>query len=435
MSMPSDTQLIQSRLYLRLFPWIVCALGAVFYAYEYLLRITPNVITYELMQSYQINAAALGNLAGFYYYAYTPMQLPVGLMMDKFGPRRLLTVACLLCAVGSYLFAGTTVISVAAFGRFLVGFGSAFAFVGVLKLATIWLPPNRFALISGIATALGALGGIVGEVALEKFVNDVGWRSTVLICALMGIVLAIMLGTILRDSRHTQRRAHVLINWREVWHGLWLIIKNRQIWLNGLIGCLLYLPISAFAELWGKPYLEVAHGFSSLQSAYAVSTLFAGFAVGGMALGFLSDHLKNRKKVMFFGALAALIAISLILSLSKMNPVLLFLMLFIFGFSFGVEVIVFAIGRELSLKSAAATAVAFTNMLVMLGGAIFQPTIGALVDYFAGADLENATANTVVYGAHAYTMAMLVLPAVLMIALGLITLLKETHAELSYDHT
>ena len=418
------------RSYLRLIPWLMCAIGAVFYAYEYFLRITPNVITYELMQSYHIDAAALGNLAGFYYYAYTPMQLPVGLMMDKFGPRRLLTLACLLCALGSYMFAGSTIIYVAAIGRFLVGFGSAFAFVGVLKLATIWLPPDRLALISGIATALGALGGIIGEVALEKLVNDVGWRSTVLISAWMGVFLAIILVSVIRDRRKDQIKAHVHINWHEVFHGLLRIIKNKQIWLNGLIGCLMYLPISAFAELWGKPYLEVAHGFTSLQSAYAVSTLFSGFAVGGMVLGLISDSLKNRKKVMMAGALTALIAILLILSILPLNATLLFILLFIFGFSFGAEVIVFAIGRELSLKSAAGTAIAFTNMLVMLGGAIFQPAIGALVDHFAGANLENATINPVTYGAHAYTMAMYVLPVMLVIACLLILGLKETHAKL-----
>lgn len=418
------------RPYLRLIPWLMCAIGAVFYAYEYFLRITPNVITYELMQSYHIDAAALGNLAGFYYYAYTPMQLPVGLMMDKFGPRRLLTLACLLCALGSYMFAGSTIISVAAVGRFLVGFGSAFAFVGVLKLATIWLPPDRLALISGIATALGALGGIVGEVALEKLVNDVGWRSTVLISAWMGVFLAIILISVIRDRRKDQIKAHIHINWHEVFHGFFLIIKNKQIWLNGLIGCLMYLPISAFAELWGKPYLEVAHGFTSLQSAYAVSTLFSGFAIGGMALGLISDSLRNRKKVMLAGAITALIAILLILGISTLNASLLFILLFVFGFSFGAEVIVFAIGRELSLKSAAGTAIAFTNMLVMLGGAIFQPAIGALVDHFAGANLENAIINPATYGAHAYTMAMYVLPIMLVIACLLILGLKETHAKL-----
>ncbi len=143
---------------------------------------------------------------------------------------------------------------------------------------------------------------------------------------------------------------------------------------------------------------------------YAVVLAILAVIVGYLGFGGLAGAMGQIAHILFF----------------------VFILLFIFGFSFGVEVIVFAIGRELSLKSAAGTAVAFTNMLVMLGGAIFQPLIGALVDHFAGANLENAKA--VVYGAHAYTMAMLVLPAVLVIALALILLLKETHAKLSYQH-
>ena len=118
-------------------PWVICGLGALFYCYEYLLRISPSVMMSDLMQAYHINATVFGNLAAFYYYAYTPMQLPVGILMDRYGPRRLLTFACLACALGSYLFAHAFHIELAQIGRFMVGFGSAFAFVGVLKLATI----------------------------------------------------------------------------------------------------------------------------------------------------------------------------------------------------------------------------------------------------------------------------------------------------------
>ena len=126
-------------------PWLIVAVAATFYAYEYFLRILPSVMVTDLMQSFGVSAAVIGNLAAFYYYAYTPMQLPVGVMMDHYGPRRLLTFACLCCAMGSFLFAQPNHIFMAQVGRLLVGFGSAFAFVGVLKLATLWLPQNHFA--------------------------------------------------------------------------------------------------------------------------------------------------------------------------------------------------------------------------------------------------------------------------------------------------
>lgn len=152
---------------LQWFPWLVCMLGALFYCYEYYLRIAPSVMTADLMRAFAISAAALGNLTAFYYYAYTPMQLPVGILMDRYGPRRLLVIAVLCCALGSYLFTQTSHIGIAQLGRFLVGFGSAFAFVGVLKLSALWLAPERFAFMSGFATTLGMLGAVIGDISLS----------------------------------------------------------------------------------------------------------------------------------------------------------------------------------------------------------------------------------------------------------------------------
>ncbi len=144
------------------FGWFIVILGATFYCYEYLLRVSPGVMTSHLMSAYNLDAKSYGNLSACYYYIYSPMQLFVGLLMDRFGPRKLLTFACVCCAAGIYLFAATPFLHVAQAGRVLIGLGSAFAFVGVLKLASIWLPANRFALISGIASVLGVVGGIMG---------------------------------------------------------------------------------------------------------------------------------------------------------------------------------------------------------------------------------------------------------------------------------
>ena len=86
----------------RLIPWIMCSIGALFYIYEYLLRVAPSVMTDDLMASFHIGAAALGNMVACYYYIYVPMQLVVGVLMDRFGPRRLFTVAGLACAMGLF---------------------------------------------------------------------------------------------------------------------------------------------------------------------------------------------------------------------------------------------------------------------------------------------------------------------------------------------
>ena len=124
-------------------PWVISGLGALYYCYEYFLRISPSVMIPELMKAYDLTGAEVGSLSAFYYHAYVPMQIVVGLLMDRFGPRRLLALACLCSVLGTYMFAGSHSIIIAQIGRFLIGFGAAFAFVGALKLATIWLPIYR----------------------------------------------------------------------------------------------------------------------------------------------------------------------------------------------------------------------------------------------------------------------------------------------------
>jgi len=164
--------------------WIICGLGAIFYCYEYILRIAPSVMSSDIMRTYDIHAGAFGHLSAFYYYAYALVQPLVGLLLDRYGPRYLLTLACLACAVGTYLFIATEIFWIACLGRFLIGLGSGFAFVGALKLASIWLPPNRFAFISGLVNASGMIGAILGDIFLTRLVSSIGWRATNLYAAI-----------------------------------------------------------------------------------------------------------------------------------------------------------------------------------------------------------------------------------------------------------
>jgi MFS family permease len=158
--------------------WWICGLGALFYSYEYLLRIAPSAMENSLRAHFNLSATGFGMVSSIYYLAYVPMQLPVGVLLDRYGPRRLLTLACLICVVGTFIYTSTHVDWIAAIGRFLVGFGSAFAFVGVLKLATIWLPENRLAMVAGITSALGTVGAMLGDNFLSVFVDKLGWIKT-----------------------------------------------------------------------------------------------------------------------------------------------------------------------------------------------------------------------------------------------------------------
>ncbi len=421
-------------------PWTICAIGALFYTYEYLLRIAPGVMTYSLRESFHVDATHLGLLSAFYYWAYTPMQLPVGALFDRYGPRRLLIFACLVCVGGTLLFGISDILSVAEVGRFLVGFGSAFAYVGVLKLASIWLPPERFAMIAGLTSALGGVGAIFGESGMTVLVEVLGWRTTTFLCVILGVVLTYAIWAIVRDrpSHFTHPRvgqamdkimhpkAHSLrADLSNMSLGLWGFIKKPQMWFVGAVGCLLYLPSSAFAELWAKPYFEV-RGFSANQAALAVDAVFFGFILGGPLIGALSDKIKRRRMPIFWGSVGATVFICIVLYVPHLSHMAIYTLLILFGICYGAQVIVFALGREIGPNRFAGTAVAVTNMFVMLGGTILQPLIGSLLDKHWVVSNGAILHGTRIYSLSDYNSALLVLPICLLASAVITLFIKET---------
>lgn len=412
--------------------WLFCGLGAIFYSYEYLLRIAPSVMENSLRTHFNLSASGFGTLSSIYYLAYVPMQLPVGVFLDRYGPKRLLTMACLICVIGTYMFTGTNLFWVAAIGRFLMGFGSAFAFVGVLKLATLWLPENRLAMISGMTSALGPIGAMIGDNFLEHFINKFGWIPTLNSTAIFGIILTVILYYGIKDRKGNSNEHGTVPSLKKGLVDLGIIISNKQIWVNGMYGCLVYLPTTVFAELWGIPYLHHAHGLSIQAAGLANSILFLGFIIGAPLMGYISDRLYRRKFPMLIGASGAAVVMMMILYLPGLTESNIQSLMFLLGMLYSSQAIVFAVGREVSPGEAAGTAMAVTNMIVMLGAMFLQPLVGHLLDFSlsthigsAGSIVDNVQK---LYTVDDYQLALSIIPVGILIAAILTFFLKETHA-------
>lgn len=414
-------------------PWIICGLAAAFYCYEYLLRITPGLMIPELQRAFSVHgqyldATLIGHLSAFYYYSYTPMQLPVGLFMDRYGPRRILTLAVICCALGTAFFGMTHSWWVAAFGRFWIGFGSAFAFVGVMKLASTWLPANRFALVSGLATTLGMVGAMIGGVLLTDLIQNMGWRETIIYSSYAGFILVPIIWFVVRDAPsfqipQVQSLPKAVINYKELWLEIRLSLKNSQIWINGVIGGLLMTPTMVFPELWGKLYLQTVHQFTAAEASRAVTMIFLGWAVGGPLAGFFSDFLGRRKMPLVVGTFLTSVLLLVFLYFPGLSPLAIKVTLFLIGVVSSVEVICFAIGRENCPANIAGTAVAVTNFLIVTF-AFGQVIVAKILDLtWDGELLDQAK----VYSIESYQTSMMVLPIATLLALLLCFFLKETY--------
>ncbi len=408
--------------------WTVCGLAAIFYCYEYLLRIEPSVMIPNLMSHFAVTGAGLSFVIAMYYYAYTPLQAVVGVFTDYFGPKKVLTSAIGFCVLGCVLFMMYGSLWGAAGGRFLIGIGSAFAFVGVLKLAAMWLPAKRFAMFVGLTTSLGMVGAMIGDIGLTWALGKFGWQSILAGSAIFGAILIPIFFFFVHDKKNKNIMTDTTeMNFPAAIEGLWISLKNRQLICAGLIGCTLYLSLSVFGEYWGIPYLnETNEGTARVLSSAMNSMVFFGWLIGGPLSGWLSDRLKTRRLPLIFGNFLAALTISALILWPHMAEFLKFILLFLFGLFSSVEIICFSLPRDLLPIKYAATALGVVNLFIMIGGMILTPLVGVILDALWAGQMANGHR---VYTLFDYQVALALIPIAMFLAMILSYKMKETYRD------
>jgi MFS family permease len=405
-------------------PWLIWALGAGFFLTEYFARVSPSVMLPDLMRSFNADALALGTLSACFYLAYIPMQLPVGMLVDKFGPHKLLTIMAFLCGLSCYLFGVAHVMWLGQLGRLLMGFSASFAFVGTLKLASMWFPARRFGLLAGLTQGLGMLGAVIGEAPTAVAVHHIGWRNTMYIMAVVIIVLAVFIGIIVRDKPATPTASIKPENKVGIWHGLILVLKNSRSWVNaGYIG-LLYAPSAAFAELWGVNFLTQTYHWPRTLAGAAIGTIFIGWTIGGPATGWISDRIGRRKPLLMFSAVCGMLFMGSVIYIPHLSVITVFALLFLYGMTNTGVAISYAVASEINAPQINGTSMAFANMASVLIGALFQPIIGYILDKLWTGHMQHGIR---VYSSSNYHWALLALPICSLLSFVFAWFVKETH--------
>lgn len=409
---------------------LVCLLGGMFYLYEFTLQVSPGVMTHELMRDLQLNAAGLGAMSAFYYYAYTPMQLPAGLLYDRFGPRRLIAAAILLCSAGALFFSMTKGVALASLGRFLMGIGSAFSYIGALLLVSRWFPPRSFAALAGVIGFMSSMGAIAGEAPLAAAIAHWGWRPTIASIAFFGVFLALLVYWIVRDHPPGHDQNQQILTQPGELKRLHAVCTNRQTWLMALYSFTVWAPMVAFA-LWGVPFLEKAYGLSTHTASLACSMMWLGMGVGGPFVGWWSDYIGKRCVPLTTCSLIGFVSVIIITYLPNLNLTLLFILMFTFGVASSDINVAFAVVKENNSYDRVGTAIGFNNMATVAGGALFQPLVGILLTLHSGETVK--VAGVPVYALSDYRFAMAVVPiCYLLSAIISMFLVRETHCQSVY---
>jgi MFS family permease len=408
--------------------YIVWALAAGFFFAEYFARVAPSVMAMQLTEDFNINALALGSLSACFYYAYVAMQLPVGTLIDHYGPHKLLTLMAGICGLACLLFASAQVLWVADVARLLMGFSAAFAFVGALKLANNWFPQNRFGMMAGATQALGMVGAAIGEGPVGFLVEYSGWRFSMICIGIFLIILALLIGFIVSDNPNVpnwpKERTSQLSTFKNLWRSLAAVLSTGQCWINGIFVGFLYAPTAAFAELWGASYLHVTYGLSMAKAGTMIGGIFIGFAISSPLAGWLSDKIQKRKPILFFSALLSFILMTIVLYVPNIPIWGISVLLFGYGASNVAVATSYAVACEQVPSDISGTSMSFANMASVIIGALLQPVIGALLEKFS--IVSHHTTSTV-YTTANFHHALITLPLCIVVSLIAWCFLKESY--------
>lgn len=410
--------------------WIIWLLSALFMFYKYALEVSPSVMNTTLMKAFSINATELGNLTASYFYAYLLLQLPAGLLLDRFGPRLVTTFSILLCSLGTLVFSYADHLLLANVGRFMTGVGAAFAVVNSFKLIANWFPQRQFAFMTGLLMTVAMIGAVGGQAPLASFIEKLNWRQAMEVIAYAGLILGFLFFFIVRDKPTSKGQEKLLVSPRaKLTKSLKEITKNPQSWWLSIYSGFAFAPVMIFGGLWGVSFISEAFSFSQNIAAQSVSLIFIGFAAGAPFFGIFSDWLKKRRAVMFFGTLTALLSITAVIYLPSLSVSFVMFLLFLFGFSISSFLLCFTMITEIHTPALAATAVGFMNAFDAFFGAFSDPLTGKFLDMgWDGKIVDGARCFSLAN----YKIAFITLPVYLAIAIISLYFVKEkkTHPNL-----
>ncbi|MGC2166430.1 MAG: MFS transporter [Gallionella sp.] len=369
--------------------WSAFIIVGLAYVLSFFHRFAPAAISSDLQQTFNASAAALGGLAATYFYVYTVMQIPTGVMVDTLGPRRVVAIGGVIAGIGSIMFGLADTLTAASVGRLFVGLGVSVTFIAMLKLNAAWFHDRHFATMTGATILIGNTGSLLAAAPLAWVLTYISWRTAFVTVGVFSLVLALAAWIWVRDNpgkvglpslreldgleAHPAHSGH----WYD---GLKIVLKNRATWPGLWINMGLAGSLFAFAGLWALPFLRDVYGMERSAAASHTTLLLGGFAIGAFLIGKISDRIGKRTPVMSLAALVYCLCwlpMLLGLPLGTLSGYALFLLMGLSASSFTLS---WACAKEVNPPALSGMATSVVNLGAFLGTAIMQPLVGWAID-------------------------------------------------------
>jgi predicted MFS family arabinose efflux permease len=348
-----------------------------FYCLDFYFRLSPSLIIPQLIQQYHTNALGIGAFASAFYLGYVLLQIPGGIILERYSLRSVLVISILLCTISFIIFIYASNFIFGLLLRGFIGATSALSFISVLYIARVYLPLRYFSLISGVTIAAGTLAASLVQIISSITMNYFGWRTVFTFFSLWGIIVAMLL--FLPRLNISKPKHLTRFNTQELLQQLLILLRNKKIILNGFVGGLFYLPTSIFAAVWGISFLQSDYAFTRTKASTGIMLLFAGWAVGSPIVGFICGYIHKQYLIIVVSAILAAGISSIILYEPSFTRSWIYCALFLFGLFSSAQTAVWKIFDSHCPSGVTGIGIAVTNMTIMLAGSIFQLFVGWLL--------------------------------------------------------
>lgn len=385
--------------------WVASTL---FFSFQFILRMIPALLIDQVMKKYNVNTQDFGNLASAYYLGYAGMQIPLGILMDRFNFRYVSFLAIVVAIIGNLVFTCADNWYIAIFGRFLIGAGSAIGFLGVAKIIKVYFNEKYHKFMIGLSFTFGLMGAVFGNKPMVEILNNYPVSNVLIALSFVGLLIGIIILLIKGEEKEID--SIETITQTDHNFSIKQIIFNPIILIVGISGGLMVGALEGFADLWSLKYFSQILGFSKEDSSFANSFFFVGMCVGGPILANLSDYLKSDVVVIMFCAITiALIFIILFYFTQHWSLNLLSSIMFILGIVCCYQILVFSFVSSLVDKSVTGMSIAVANCMNMSFGMFFHKIISILIQYNYNSNMDN-DACVIIYDYQAFVIALSVIP-------------------------
>lgn len=377
------------------------------YTVSQFLRTSLGVLSPNLMHDFNINPNNMGLLGGVFFLSFAIFQIPAGILIDKYGPRKVMSSVIIFAVLGSIIFALSNSFYILLIGRVLMGLGCSICLMGSLVLITRWTDSDQFSKLAGIILAVGGIGGLLATTPLSYFSELFGWRLSFWLAAAVTFCVMLLYYFILEDRKNDLilNRSNETISLKN----LLFILKERNFKFMIPMSLMSYSSLVVILGLWGAPYLKDIHGLDSVERGKILMLMAISWNIGSFVFGRLRSIFGNYKNVVIFGATGVIILLFILSIITEINSIYLYILFCILGFFGAFSVALISHYQVLFDKEYMGRALSTANFF-NFGGVFFIQWLTGKIIYLMGGDSTGAPIE-------AYRLAFLFVAILLLISL------------------